>query len=169
MFIRQLPTLTPNSNSFPRLPTQRLRRAEAIWTPATPVTSPPRATRWSTRLTRTVTGSSQPPSLRNASSSTSTRTLRSRSWTAGKKKGGLGVVGVKPSSLERCEASKQPHGSHREGWSFKVSVSVRLPRACEFFRGGELKPTLLLFVWLYPSHNNHNGTSLCPLSLIIRV
>lgn len=34
---------------------------------------------------------------------------------------------------------------------------------------GELHPTLLLFLWLYLSHNNHCGTALGLLPLIIKV
>jgi len=49
-------------------------------------TSPPPATPWSTHPTRIVAGSSQPPSLHNASFSISTHTLKLRNWTAGEAK-----------------------------------------------------------------------------------
>lgn len=52
--------------------------------PLMPATSPLPATRWSIHPIRTAAGSSQPPRPRSASSSTSTRTLKSRNWTAGK-------------------------------------------------------------------------------------
>lgn len=63
---------------------QRRCLAEGSWTPAWRATSPRPATPWSTRLTRTATGSSRRRSRRSASSSTSTRTSRSRGWTASK-------------------------------------------------------------------------------------
>lgn len=66
------------------LPIQCLSHVVALWTPVMPATSPPLATHWSTHLTRAVAGSSQPLSPHSASSSTSTHTLRWRSWTAGK-------------------------------------------------------------------------------------
>lgn len=52
--------------------------------PARPVTSLPPGILWSTRLTRTVTGSSRRQSPHNASSSTSIPTLKLRDWTASK-------------------------------------------------------------------------------------
>lgn len=62
------------------------------WMPARQVTSPHPATRWSTRPILTATGSSRRRSRRSASCSTSTRTLRSRGWTASK--AGSKVAGV---------------------------------------------------------------------------
>lgn len=55
---------------------QQPQSAGVSWMPARRVTSPPLVILWSTRLIRTVTGSSRHQSPHSASSSTSTLTLR---------------------------------------------------------------------------------------------
>lgn len=88
------PLLYPHPSVSPSLSLSQHRSAAASSTPARQVTSPPQVILWSTRLTRTVTGSSRRRSPRSASSSTSTHTLRSRGWTASKTgRGGGGKMG----------------------------------------------------------------------------
>lgn len=114
---------------FFSLSTQRLSHAVAISMPVKPATSPPRVTHWSTRLTRTAAGSSRRPSPCNASSSTSTRILRSRNWTAGKD--GMDGYYVKIETARGgfgCDLKKDEKWG--EVFAFGVSASTSLCESC---------------------------------------
>lgn len=146
--------------------------------PRMPATSPPLATRRSIHPTRTVNGLSQPRSHRSASSSTSTHTLKLRNWTAGERKTHRWSWWLADRrAIERNIENElvQLVGTFKVIWEATVSLGffflpAALGLACFSVRvAGELQPTLLLFLWLSLCHNNHFGTSLGPLSLIIKV
>lgn len=143
------------SNPLPLFPIlQRRNRAAVFLMPATLGTSPRPGTRSSTRLTRTAAGSLQLQSPCNASSWTLTRTLRSRNWTAGKKKN---IDSTHTEYKYRVLLSAE----------YCASTDLSWQKGCWVY-SLNLLPLSSCSSWLLPSHNNLSETSLGPLSLIIK-
>lgn len=126
-----------NGRHFPSLLTNRFvlspqRCAVGSWTPARRATSPRLATRWSTRLTRTATGSSRRRNHRSASSSTSTRTSRSRGWTASKTGAGPKPSYTEGASVRFCRKF-QPENLKTRNPDLYVNIRILFIEISSFF------------------------------------